>query len=204
MTRPRFDAAGAAQRLAACRRIAVLGSGGAGKSTLSRELAALLDLPLHHLDQLFWLPGWRARADAEWERIQNEIVLAEHWVIDGNYSRTLDIRLARADGVLFLDLPREICLWRAFWRGVRLRGKVRPDLAAGCPEHFDLEFLQWIWRFPLRSRERVLRRRAVAPYGQAWIVVRRPRDVRRLLAALRAARGAGTADGRGMPPAQGS
>ncbi len=187
MRRTSFDADIAARALLSCRRIAVLGSGGAGKSTVARAIAARVGLPLHHLDRLYWLPGWQATPDPDWEALQRELVREERWMVDGNYSRTLAIRLDRADGVLLLDLPRRVCLWRAFWRSMRLYGKVRPDLGAGCPEHFDLEFLAWIWAFPRRTRGKLLAAKRAAPPGQAWVVPRTAREVRRLIRAIEAA-----------------
>lgn len=193
MSRRPYDGRAAAQALLSCRRIVVLGSGGAGKSTVARAIATRLRLPLHHLDRLYWLPGWQARPDGEWETLQRELVQDACWVLDGNYSRTLAIRLDRADGVLFLDLPRRVCAWRAFWRSVRLYGRVRPDLGEACPEHLDVAFLAWIWAFPRRTRGKLLAARDAAPPGQVWIVPRSARDVRRLLAEIAAsAKGAPT------------
>lgn len=184
MSRCDFDAKAAARKIGSCSRIVVLGSGGAGKSTAARQIAARLQLPLHHLDRLYWQPGWQARPDAEWEAMQQELVLGERWVIDGNYSRTLGIRLDRADGVLFLDLPRRVCLWRAFWRSVRLHGRVRPDLGPGCPEHLDIEFLAWVWAFPSRTRGQVLAALDAAPSEQIWVVPQSSSQVRSLLEEL--------------------
>ncbi len=181
-----FDAKAAAERLRQCSRIAVLGSGGAGKSTASRVLAQTLGLPLWHLDALYWLPGWQARPNAEWASMQRELVQADRWIVDGDYQRTLAIRLERADGVLFLDLPRLICLRRAAWRAIRLYGRVRPDIGEGCPEHLDLEFFAWIWSFPRRTRGRLLAARDAAPREQIWVVPRSPREVRQLLSELQA------------------
>ena len=163
----------------------MLGSGGAGKSTAAREIASLLGLPLHHLDSLFWQSGWQPTPDREWEKLQQSLVQDESWVIDGNYSRTLALRLNRADGVLFLDLPREICLWRALARSLQSYGRVRADMAAGCPEHLDFEFFAWIWNFPRRSRGTLLAARAAAPASQVWVVPKSAGEVRRLLGQLR-------------------
>jgi len=186
MTRRGMDVTAAARSLAACQRILVLGSGGAGKSTAARALAAALDLPLHHLDRLFWRPGWQPTPDAEWAALQVELVRGERWVIDGDYSGTLPIRLGRADGVLLLDLPRTVCIWRVLWRAARHWGRQRADVGEGCPEHVDLAFLRWIWAFPRRSRGTLLKAMASRPPGQVWVVVGTPGDARRLLAAVAA------------------
>jgi adenylate kinase family enzyme len=72
------------------------------------------------------------------------------WIIEGNYARTLPLRLARADHVILLDVPRVQCMYRVVRRGLTTRGRSRPDLAKGCREQWpELSFLRWIWRFPV-------------------------------------------------------
>ena len=77
--------------------------------------------------------------------------------MDGNYAATFGIRIGRADTIVFLDLPRRVCLWRVFKRLITHRGRARPDVARGCNEKIDLEFLAWIWRFRADIRPQVLR-----------------------------------------------
>lgn len=91
-------------------RVLVIGSGGSGKSTVAKEIARRLRLPLVHLDALYWQPGWRATQKSAWERVVHELIVAPSWVMDGNYGGTLDVRLARCDTVVFLDVPRVVCL----------------------------------------------------------------------------------------------
>jgi adenylate kinase family enzyme len=138
------------------KRILVLGSGGAGKSTFSRRLSLRLGIPVVHLDALYWRPGWSEPPVEEWKRIQQDAVARDTWIMDGNYSNTIDARLAACDTVIFLDLPRTLCLWRVIKRSFKYRGRTRPDMAAGCNERIDLAFLKWVWRYPQRSRPRIL------------------------------------------------
>lgn len=133
-------------------RVLILGCGGAGKSTLARRLGQLTGLPIIHLDAHFFSAGWVATPVEQWRTIVQELVAGERWIIDGNFASTLDLRLPRADTVVFIDLPRRVCLWRVLKRWITHRGRTRPDMAAGCNEQADLEFLKWIWSF--RSRER--------------------------------------------------
>ncbi len=140
-------------------RVAIIGSAGAGKSVLARKLGAITGLPVIHLDALFWHPGWVETPRPEWRTIQEGLVEGPRWVVDGNYGSTMDIRLAAADTVIFLDLPRALCLWRTLRRSFSPLGKDRPDMASGCPERLDLEylkFLRWIWRFPRDERPAIL------------------------------------------------
>lgn len=129
-------------------RILVIGNSGAGKSTWARRLAARLGLPLWHLDQVYWGPSWQEPDPAAFERRVRDIAREPAWIIDGNFARTLPIRLASADAVVWLDLPTRVCLTGVLARWLRYRGHVRPDMAVGCPEKVDLDFLWYVatWR----------------------------------------------------------
>jgi adenylate kinase family enzyme len=113
------------------RRIAVIGPGGAGKSTLARQIGDRLGLPVIHLDAHFWHEGWTETPKDVWEQTVHGLVQGEAWVMDGNYGGTMDIRLDAADTILFLDLPPWLCLLRVVRRQVRYRRRTRPDMAPG-------------------------------------------------------------------------
>ncbi|MFZ9683488.1 MAG: DNA topology modulation protein, partial [Cephaloticoccus sp.] len=136
-------------------RIIIIGCGGAGKSTLARELGARLGLPVHHLDRLFWRSGWVPTPRDEWAQIQTQLCAAPAWIIEGNYGGTMDIRLAACDTVIFLDYARHVCVWRMLRRWWQYRDRSRPDMTEGCPERLNFEFFLWIWRFRRRSRPRI-------------------------------------------------
>ena len=129
------------------RRIVIIGSGGAGKSTLARTLGDILNLPVVHLDSMYWRPGWVETPKDEWEQTVRELVKGDEWIIDGNFGGTMEIRLAAADTVIYLDLPRDVCLRRAIKRVWTHHGRTRPDVGPGCIERLDFEFLSWIWKF---------------------------------------------------------
>lgn len=130
-------------------RIVILGNAGSGKSTLARLLGKRLDLPVVHLDTLFWEPGWVEPDAVRFrERVRNAIA-TDAWICEGNYARrTFDLRLPRADLVIWLDTPRLTCLMRVLVRSAMNRP--RPDLPAGCTEKLDrafLAFLKFVWQF---------------------------------------------------------
>jgi adenylate kinase family enzyme len=135
-------------------RVAIVGSGGAGKSTLARALGERTGLPVVHLDEHYWRPGWIETPRDEWRARQAELCAAERWIIDGDDAGTIDMRLDRADTLVFLDLPRRVTVPRILLRWAGNRG--RPLQAPGCPERADAAFLRWVWDYPTGGRVRLL------------------------------------------------
>jgi adenylate kinase family enzyme len=147
-------------------RIVILGNSGSGKSTLARLLGERLGVPVVHLDALFWQPGWVEPDNEAFRARVREAVSADSWVCEGNYSRrTFDLRLPRADLVIWLDTGRLTCLTRVIVRN--LTNRPRPDLPADCPEKLDREFLtflSYVWNFERTSRPSLeAARLAIAP-----------------------------------------
>src|SRR6185312_15962095 len=128
-------------------RVAIVGVGGAGKSTLAVALGTRTGLPVVHLDRLFWKPGWRASEREELVAAQERALpVGGRWIADGNYGGTMPFRLARADTIVFLDLSPSRCLARVLSRAWRSRGRVRADMSEGCPERFwDPSYLAFLW-----------------------------------------------------------
>lgn len=156
----------------------MIGSGGAGKSTLAAEIGEAHGLPVIHLDAHYWRPGWVPTPEAEWRAQIGRLVAGDAWVMDGNYTGTLEPRLAACDGVVFLDLPRWLCLARVLRRRLRHAGRTRPDMAPGCPEQLSWEFVRWIWTYP-RRRPAILRRLAALPPDRRVVVLDSRTAVRR-------------------------
>jgi adenylate kinase family enzyme len=138
------------------RKVLVIGSGGAGKSTFARRLGKLLDIEVIHLDALYWNEGWVETPKAAWAETVAELVKRDSWIMDGNYSGTFDIRLKACDAVVFLDMPRLLCLWRVLKRLMIYRNRTRPDMAVGCNEKFNWEFILWVWNYPKRTRPKII------------------------------------------------
>ena len=167
------------------KRIMLLGCSGAGKSTLARALGKKLNLPVIHLDAVFWKPGWQEPDKEEFDQAVLELSRHESWIIDGNYSRTLDARLALADLIIFLDFPRWHCLTRIVKRRYQYANRVRPDMSPGCPEKIDLVFLKWIWGYPRTHRPKITAKlQQYQERGKNVFVLRTPQEVRRFLAGL--------------------
>jgi adenylate kinase family enzyme len=163
------------------RRVLVIGSGGAGKSTFASRLGERAGLPVIHLDAEYWRAGWVETPRDEWVARVTGFLEGDAWVMDGNYGGTLPARLAASDTVIFLDLPRVVCLWRVLRRWLRHRGHARPDMAAGCDERLSLEFLRWIWDYPRTRRPRILAALAALDRGQRAVILRSGTEVEAFL-----------------------
>ncbi len=129
------------------KKVLVIGSCGAGKSTFSKRLAKIIGLKLIHLDRFYHLPNWEEPTDEEWLKIVNQLVNGDEWIIDGNFGGTMDMRLNHCDTLIWLDFPRTICIWRVIKRTLKYYRRTRPDMAEGCYERFDWEFFKYVWNF---------------------------------------------------------
>ena len=121
----------------------VIGCPGAGKSTFARRLCDKTGLPLYYLDMIWHKPDRTTVEKSEFDEKLREIVSGDRWIIDGNYGRTLEMRLESCEAVFLFDIPVEECL-----SGVRSRiGKKRVDMP-WVETEFDEEFKRWIIDFP--------------------------------------------------------
>ncbi|HEX3248744.1 MAG TPA: DNA topology modulation protein [Pyrinomonadaceae bacterium] len=159
------------------RRILVIGSGGSGKSTVATRLGALLNLEVSHLDKFFWQPGWVKPATEDWVQAVTELMNRDSWILDGNYSGTLELRFQKCDTIIFLDLSRWLCLWRIVRRVLRYRNDLRPDMAEGCQEKLDLEFVRWVWNYPHRTKPKVVKLLRERCDGKEIVWLRSRREV---------------------------
>ncbi len=151
------------------KRVAILGRGAAGKSTLATELSDRFNLPLIELDALFWKPGPTPTPPEEWHPAHQQLIAQDHWIIDGDlgdYDSQLDQRLARADTIVILDLPLWICLPRALRRPRETR-----------------EFWCWLIHYRRDSLPRITTaaRRSTQAHTHT---LRNPREVKTFLANL--------------------
>jgi len=155
------------------KRIVIIGCPGSGKSTLARALGEKLDLTVVHLDRLWWKQGWENVSMEEFDdRLENALKL-DSWIIDGNYSRTMDVRMEKCDTIIYLDYSRWVCLW-GFLQRVLFDRKNRKDLPEGCPEKLDWEFVKFIWKF--NENNRVINYTRIAKYKHAKAIVLKNRE----------------------------
>ena len=106
------------------KKIIVLGCSGCGKSTFAVQLQKITKLPLYHLDNIWWKPDRTHISRDEFDKKLDDLVNRDNWIIDGDYSRTYEKRIAACDTVFFLDYDVEVCL-----QGIIDRvGKERRDI----------------------------------------------------------------------------
>ena len=161
-------------------RIVIIGCGGAGKSTLARQLGEKLNIPVVHLDKLWWKPDWVESSREEFDAKLAEELAKPRWIMDGNFNRTMPERIARCDTLIYLDFNRVACLMGVLKRVLTTYGTVRPDMPEGCPERFDREFLKWVWNFNRNNREKTWAQLEKLPAEKVMILKNR-REVRRFL-----------------------
>lgn len=155
-------------------RIVIIGCPGSGKSTLARALGEKLDLTVVHLDKLWWTKDQQHTSREKFDaRLENALKL-DRWIIDGNYSRTMDTRLQYCDTIIYLDFSRWSCLLGVFQRAVF--GK--EEAAGGNPERLNWEFVKYIWNF--NKNNRVLNATRIAKSKHAKAIVLKNRKELRL------------------------
>lgn len=164
-------------------KIAVLGYAGAGKSTLARTLGARYNIPVLHFDTVQFTPNWQERDREEAHRMVHAFMENPDWVIDGTYSKfEFERRLKEADQIIFLNFPRLTCFFRAWKRYFAFRGKQRPDMADGCNEKMDLEFIWWLlWEGRTRSKREKFQH-VLDAYPEKTVVLNNQKELDKFLA----------------------
>jgi adenylate kinase family enzyme len=138
-------------------RVLVMGSSGSGKSTFARRLSDMTGIPFVSLDALFWKPGWVASDKAEFRERLTEVALQPRWIMDGNFpSHLVELRRDACDTVIWFDLPRRTCMLGIMKRIAGSYGKVRSEMAEGCPEKIDFEFFRYVWTYRRQQRPKLL------------------------------------------------
>lgn len=159
----------------------VLGCCGAGKSTLSTALSSILGFEVIHLDQYYWKENWVETPKEDWSKVVASLVQKDQWIMDGNYSGTLQMRLGEADTVVYLDFPTRICMYRVIKRIITYWHTVRPDMSPGCAERFDLEFLHYVCVFNLVRRKPILSQLSRVEHEKDIYVLKNDKEVRHFL-----------------------
>lgn len=162
-------------------KIAIIGYSGSGKSTLARELGALYRADVLHFDAVHFLPGWEVRGTEEKKKITEDFLNThEAWVIDGNYSKLFyDRRMEEADEIILLLFNRFACLRRASRRYRQYKNTTRPDMAQGCNEKLDFEFIKWILWDGRKKSARERYKKVISQYGNKTVVIKNQKQLDR-------------------------
>ncbi len=161
-------------------RIAIIGCGGSGKTYLANQLATTLNLPLTHLDSVYYDADWNPLPQDEFAALQRALVDKPRWLLEGNYAGTLPVRLAAADVVIFLDLPAITCLTGILQRRWRYRGGQHAK--DGVYDRITWDFVRYIWGYRKTMRPKV--RQLLGEHGShvALITLTSRRQAARFLA----------------------
>ncbi|MEO6891074.1 MAG: hypothetical protein ABI456_16575 [Ktedonobacteraceae bacterium] len=136
-------------------KIVIIGSPGAGKSTLAKELASILKMRVFHLDRFFWQRGWKGKTRDTRIYLLECLVMEKQWIIEGTYLCSSEPRLNAADTIIFLDMHPLLCLWRVIKRHWVYLGRSRRDIPEGCIDKLTLFRILKVLAFPLRERRKL-------------------------------------------------
>jgi len=160
-------------------KIAIIGYSGSGKSTLAKKLADSFRIPVLHFDKVQFRPNWEIRPQASKE-IMTKAFLDVHnsWVIDGNYSKLcFQRRMEEADVIILLLFSKISCLYRVIRRYLKHKNTTRPDMADGCKEKLDWEFVKWILRDGRTKTSRQRYQDVIDRYPEKTIVIKNQRQL---------------------------
>ena len=139
-------------------RVVIIGSPGAGKTTLARDLGRILHINVVHLDRVFWEPGWKKKPrDTRIDILQEIVRIKDQWIIEGTYLGSSRPRLEAADTIIFLDTVALVCLCRIFKRHFS-QVEVHRALPEGCHDKLNLIRILKVLIFPIRGRRTLIKK----------------------------------------------
>ena len=159
----------------------IVGCSGSGKSTLAHQISQLTDLPIIHLDQHYFNPGWNEIPREEFIELHKQLIEKDEWIIDGNYLVTMNERIKEADTIIFLNRPTLLCLLRII---KRFLSGTRIDPITGCKEQLEWEFVHYVLMYNFKTRPRVLDVVRKVNSSQNLYVLKSEKEVNRFIQEL--------------------
>ncbi len=166
-------------------RIMVIGCGGSGKTTISTKLNEISGIELIHLDQQYWLPNWVEPNKSDWRDRVSKLSEKERWIIDGNYGGSMDIRLNKANTIIFMDRNRWLCLYRVFMRVIANYGKTRKDMGEACVEKFSWKFMLYIYNYNKTKKPGILDKLNRLKKSKEIVILTSNKEIKNYLAEMR-------------------
>ena len=151
-------------------KIIVIGCPGSGKSTFSKALHEITNIPLFHLDNLYWNSDRTTVSKSVFSQRLSQILLQNTWIIDGNYASTMVQRMEACDTIIFLDYPTELCLNGIYER----KNKCRSDIPWVETTNPDPEFIAFVENFQQEGRIQILN--LLSQHTQKNVFIFRTRD----------------------------
>jgi len=158
-------------------KVMVIGYSGSGKSTFSKRFSSVYDLPILHLDRIFFGPNWIERDKKIVEQEIRDFMKQPNWLIDGHYRHLAKERFIESTQIFIFDFNRFKCLYGAVLRRIKHHNKSRDSIADGCKERLNLSFIWWILHTGRKKDTKVLLKGYQETYKDKVVVFKSRRQV---------------------------
>ena len=163
-------------------KVCLFGCPGSGKSTLSKALSNIMDIKVFHLDNIYWKPNWVNISKEEFDIKLKELLMLDKYIIEGNYNRTLQVRLDECDLAIYLDFNRMTCLISVIKRYFQYKNKTRDDITEGCEEALDKQFISYVWNFNRNHKKDYYQK--LESMNKPYIILKSRKEVKKFLKLL--------------------
>lgn len=158
------------------KRVLVVGSPASGKSQLAQRLSQYYDLPIQHLDTLYFGPNWSGRDPDQWHATIAQLTAGDRWIMDGNHLDSIELRIARAEAIFWVNFGRVETLTSVMRRMI-FPTKSLIGVPEGCRESWDSGYLGTVWRNHQAERRHLEKAIAGAPRPQMVLRLTRPNEM---------------------------